>query len=134
MSEVYFRVSGVDSNEDASMVFVWCRDTGADDPALLGSGHIAGAGGGFLPPGVPIGQFCVTFLLPSRFSAADIVVTDDKSGKDPLPDVTVTPLLVSAGSRSGGTIAPVGLRSAGAANAFPQPRQIVMARQVESES
>jgi hypothetical protein len=125
MSGAFFQVSGIVSNEDARTVFVWCRDKISNDAVLLGTGHVAGAGGCFIPPGVPIGQFRVTFLLPSRNSAADLIVTADRDGKELLPDVTVTPCRVSAGSWSGLTI-PLGGPSAPAdtTNASPQPRHM----------
>jgi len=135
MSGTFFNVSGTDPTEGARVVFVWCRDNGSEEAILLATGHIAGADGSFLPPGVPIGQFSVTFPLPPRNSATEIVVTDDKGGKETPLDVTITPCLVFAGPQSGGTIAPSGLGApVGVANPFPQHRQVVMARNAELES
>ncbi len=103
MSGAFFNVSGIDLTEGARVVLVWCRDKGSEDAFLLARGHVAGADGSFLPPGVLTGQFSVTFPLPPRYSATEIVVTDDK-GKEPLPNVTVTPCLVSADLGPGGQL------------------------------
>lgn len=93
MSGVFFNVAGVDPNEGASVVFVWCRGKAAEDYALLGSSHVVGAVGSTLPPGIVSGQFSVTFLLPPGCSAEDIFVTDDKNGSEHLPGVSITPCL-----------------------------------------
>jgi len=117
----FFNVSGIDSNDGAKIVFVWCRDPdkGPDDSRLVGSGHVVGADAP-RPPGISVGQFSVTLPLPPGCSADDIVVTDDKTGKDYLPNVTVTPCLVIAGLRSGGTIIPHPAVGADATDASPQ--------------
>lgn len=126
MSGAFFNVSGIDPNDGAKIVSVWCRDSrakGPDNYVLLGSGHVVDAGGCAPPPGISVGQFSVTFALPYGCSADDIVVTDDKNSKEPLPDVTVTPCLVSGASRSGGTIARGGPAApVGTANPFAQPQ------------
>lgn len=91
MSGVFFNVSGIDPNEGANVVFVWCRGKAAKDHALVGSGHVVSAAGSALPPGIASGQFSVTFLLPPGCSAEDIFVTDDKNGSERLPGVSITP-------------------------------------------
>ena len=101
MSGAFFRVSGIDSNDGARMVFVWRRNEGPHDYALLGSGHVVGGEGFFPPPGVSVGQFCVVLLLPDGCSPGDVVVTDDKNGNEPLLGVTVTPCLTPMGYRPG---------------------------------
>ena len=113
----FVNVSGIDPNDGAKIVFVWCRGKGPEDYALLGSGHVVGAIG--RPPGIQAGQFSVTFLLPSGCSADDVFVTDDKIGNEHLRGVTITPCLGVPGFRSGGTAAPA--VRAGATNASPQP-------------
>jgi hypothetical protein len=90
MNGAFFNVSGIDPNEGARIVFVWCRDKDADDYVLLGSGHPVSAVGCAPPPGITVGQFSITFPLPPGCSAGNIVVTGGKNGKEPLPDVTVT--------------------------------------------
>jgi hypothetical protein len=100
----FVNVSGIDPNDGAKIVFVWCRDKGLEHYALLGSGHVVGAID--RPPGIPIGQFSVTFLLPPGCSADDVLVTDDKNGTDRLRGVTVTPCLGVPGFRSEGTATP----------------------------
>lgn len=97
MSSAFFRASGIDSNEDADVVFVWCRNKGPDDYLLVGSGHIVRAKGRSLPNGISPGQYSVTFLLPFGCSAANVVVTDDKSGKETLTGVSVLPCSAIAG-------------------------------------
>jgi hypothetical protein len=87
----FINVSGVDPNDGARIVFVWCRDKGPEDYALLGSGHLVGAFG--RPPGIQAGQFSVTLLLPAGCSADDVIVTDDKVGNEHLRGVTITPCL-----------------------------------------
>lgn len=127
----FVNVSGIDTNDGARIVFVWCRDKGPEDYALLGSGHVVGAVGCGRPPGVPAGQFSVTFLLPPGCSADDVFVTDDKTGKAHLPGVTVTPCLNVSGFQSEETVTPPGAPPvhAGVTDASPQPSHIVMARQ-----
>jgi len=113
----FFNVSGTDSNDGAKIVFVWCRDKGLEDYALLGSGHVVGAVG--RPPGIMVGQYSVTFLLPPGCSADDVFVTDDTKGKEHLRGVTVTPCLGVPGFRSEATATPAG--RVGATNASHQP-------------
>jgi hypothetical protein len=102
----FVNVSGIDPNDGAKIVFVWCRDKGPEDYVLLGSGHVVGAIG--RPPGIQEGQFSVTFLLPSGCSTDDIFVTDDKIGKEHLRGVAITPCLGVPGFPSDGTATPVG--------------------------
>ena len=97
----YFNVSGIDRNEGASIVFVMCRSAASDGYVQLGSGHIVGANGGFVPPGVQAGQYSVTFRLPDGCSASSIVVRDDKNDKAFLKDVKVIPCEVSSGGGFG---------------------------------
>jgi hypothetical protein len=123
----FCNVSGVDPNDGAKIVFVWHRDKGPEDYVLLGSGHVVGAIG--RPPGIQTGQFSVTFPLPPACSADDIVVTDNMSGKEALPGVTVTPCSPVSGLKAGGTnISGERAVGIGATNASPQPSQIVLAR------
>jgi hypothetical protein len=113
----FVNVSGIDPNGGAKIVFVWCRDKGPEDYALLGSGHVVGAIG--RPPGIQAGQFSVTFLLPSGCSTDDVCVTDDKIGNEHLRGVTITPCLGVPGFPSEGTATPAG--PAGATNGSHQP-------------
>ena len=102
MSGAFFNVSGIDPNDGAKIVFVWCRARGQDTDTLVGSGHVVGAGGGGgLPPGIRVGQFSVTFELPAGCPDDSVVVTDDKSGKDFLPGVTLVACRTSARLQSG---------------------------------
>jgi hypothetical protein len=89
MSGAFFNVSGIDPNDGAKIVFVWCRAEGQPNYTLAGSGHVVGAGAG-LPPGIRVGQFSVTFQLPLGCSTDSVVVTDDKHGKEFLSGVTIT--------------------------------------------
>jgi len=98
----FYNVSGIDPNEGAKTVFVWRRDKGTDDYALLGSGHVVGVLG--RPPGIQQGQFSITFPLPPGCSAEDLVVTDDTSGKEPLPNVIRRPCSVVAEFKFGGRV------------------------------
>jgi hypothetical protein len=91
MSNTLFKVSGIDPNAGASVVFVWHRDKRSGNYAMLGSGHVVRAGGPGLPSGVQAGQFSVTIALPPGGSADNVVVTDDKGGKEILPGVVVAP-------------------------------------------
>ena len=100
MSDAFFRVSGIDANEGAKIVYVWCRLEAQGSPLLVGSGHIVSAGVS-RPPGIQLGQFSVTFLLPPGCSADSITVTDDTNGKAFLPDVTVIDCSTSVGSQLG---------------------------------
>jgi hypothetical protein len=113
----FISVSGTDPNDGAKIVFVWCRDKGPEDYALLGSGHVVGAVG--CPPGIMVGQYSVTFLLPPGCSADDVFVTDDKTGKKHLRGVTVTPCLGVPGFRSEATATPS--ERVGATNGSYQP-------------
>jgi hypothetical protein len=87
----YFNVSGTDRNEGASTVFVMCRSAASDGYVQLGSGHIVGANGAFVPPGVQAGQYSVTFRLPEGCAPSSIGVRDDKNDKAFLKDVKVIP-------------------------------------------
>src|ERR1700735_271410 len=106
MSSEYFNVSGVDPSKGAETVFVRYRNGYPDGDIILGSGRVVGAGGCSLLPGVQVGQFRITFLLPDGCSADHIVVSRDKSGKELLSDVTLTRCLIRAEARSGGIIIP----------------------------
>jgi hypothetical protein len=90
MNGTFFNVSGIDPNDSARAVFVWCRDKDPDKDLFLGSGHLVNVAECTLPPGIKAGQFSVTFLLPHECSACNIVVTDDTDDTEPLPNVTVT--------------------------------------------
>ena len=115
MSSEYFNVSGVDQYEGAENVFVRCRNGDPEGDIPLASGRVVGRG--HLLPGVQVGQFSITFLLPDGCSADNIVVSRDKSGTDLLSDVTLTRCLIRAEARSGGTIIPDNPRPrAGATN------------------
>lgn len=104
MSSDYFNVSGVDQYEGAERVFVRYRNGNPDGDILLGSGRVVCVGVGILLPGIQVGQFSVTFLLPDGCSADNIVVSRDKSGKELLSGVTITRCLIRAEARSGGTL------------------------------
>ena len=91
----FVNVSGIDPNDGAKIVFVWCRDKGLEHYSLLGSGHIVGAIG--RPPGILVGEFSITFQPPPRCYASDVFVTDDKNGNEHLRGVTVTPCLGVSG-------------------------------------
>ena len=94
----YFNVSGIDRNEGAGVVFVMCRSAASEGGYVqVGSGHIVGANGGFVPPGVQAGQYSVTFQLPHGCASDSIVVRDDKNDKAFLKDVKVIPCEVSSG-------------------------------------
>ena len=94
----YFNVSGIDRNEGAGIVFVMCRSAASEGGYVqVGSGHIVGANGGFVPPGVQAGQYSVTFQLPHGCAPNSIVVRDDKNDKVFLKDVKVIPCEVSSG-------------------------------------
>jgi hypothetical protein len=132
MGGTFYNVSGVDTTEEARVVFVWWLDRSSGNRALLGSGHVLNVGAGHLPPGIRAGQFSVTFLLPPRRAADDIVVTDDTNSDAFLPDVTVTPCAVSAPGQSGAAPAPRDPATrAGTTDTTSRPRnsgQLVMAR------
>ena len=104
MNGTFLNVSGIDPNDGASIVFVWCRNKGHEDPLLLISGQVVGA---IRPPGIAAGQFSITFPLPPGYSANDVVVTHDESGKQPLSNFTVVPCSAVASFQSGGTVTPV---------------------------
>jgi hypothetical protein len=91
----FVNVSGIDPDEDANIVFVWCRNKGPEDYMLLGSGHVVRAAASARPPGILPGQFSVTFLLPQGCSESDVFVTDDRNGKTRLSGVKVTPCINS---------------------------------------
>jgi hypothetical protein len=137
MSSEYFNVSGVDQYEGAENVFVRCRNGGPDGDILLGSGRVVGVGGGSLLPGVQVGQFSITLLLPDGCSADNIVVSRDKSGKELLADVTITRCLIRAEARSGGTIipgnSPIRAGATDVASHLINRGQIIMAQKTGSE-
>jgi hypothetical protein len=83
-------VSGIDPNPEARDVFVWHHDKATDQYSLLGSGRIVGGPGSVIPPQVVRGQYRVTVATKGGVSSDDIHVTDDKSGKNFLEDVTIT--------------------------------------------
>ena len=85
----YFNVSGIDRNEGASAVFVMCRSADSDGYVQVGSGHLVGANGAFVPPGVQAGQYSVTFRLPEGCTPSSICVIDDKNDKAFLKDAKV---------------------------------------------
>ncbi len=91
MDGSFFNVTGVDPNEGAKIVFVWGRDGNTDASLLLGSGHVVRADGSARPPGVAIGQFSVTFLLPAACLAGDVVVTDDVAGAGRMNSIVIVP-------------------------------------------
>jgi hypothetical protein len=138
MSSGYFNVSGIDQNEGAEHVFVRFRNGNSDDDILLGSGRVVGLGGCSLPPGIQVGQFSVTFLLPDGCSADNIVVSRDKSGKELLSGVTLTRCLIRAEARSGGTIipdhSPVSTGATNVASHLINRGQITMAQKTGSEA
>ena len=86
----FVNVSGIDYNEGASVVFVWCRPKETSDHTLLGAGHVVGAAPNCRPPGVSAGQFCVTLPLPAGCSVDDVFVTDDKRGPERLRGIRVS--------------------------------------------
>lgn len=98
MEESFFRASGVDLDVTATIAFVWCRVEGQDGNNLLGSGHIIGEGG-LLPPGIQVGQFSVSFILPSDCDIENVRVTDNGSSKNFLTDVTIVPCTSPASIR-----------------------------------
>ena len=104
MNGAYFNVSGVDQSEDARTIFVRYRNENPGSDILLGSGRVVGKG--LLLPGIQVGQFSITFLLPDGCSADRIVVSRDKSGTELLSDVTLIRCLIDADACSGGTIIP----------------------------
>src|ERR1700680_1345946 len=106
MSGTFFNVSGIDPNDGARIVFVWCRNNGPGNDIPLASGHVVGEDARNRPPGIQVGQYSITFPLPYGCSAENIVVTHDKDGKEPLSGVTLTQCLIREGFQSGGTITP----------------------------
>lgn len=135
MSGGYFNVSGIDQNEDADTIFVRYRSGIPDDDILLGSGGVVG--GDSLLPGVQVGQFSITFLLPDGCPADDIVVSRDLGGTELLSDVTLTRCLIGADARSGGTIIPDDppprADATKVAGHFTNHNQVVIAHQTGSE-
>jgi hypothetical protein len=100
----FVNVSGIDTNEGVNIVFVWGRRDSSQDYELLGSGHVVGSIRGGRPPGISIGQYSVTVLLPAASSVADIFVTDDRS-EERLAGVNVRPCTdISDAPPSGGVI------------------------------
>lgn len=112
----FINVSGIDPDNRAKIVFVWCSNKGPEDYALMGSGHVVGAAG--RPSGIMVGQFSVTVLLPPGCSTDEVFVTDDMNGQEHLRGVTVTPCLGVPGSLSEITASP--RERAGACDASPQ--------------
>jgi predicted nucleotidyltransferase len=90
--QAFVNVSGIDPNEAATMVFVWCRDKGLEDYVLLGSGHVVNVPANARPPGIQAGQYSITFPLRPGCSIEDVFVTEDKSGSERLTGVTVSDL------------------------------------------
>lgn len=88
--QTFFNISGIDPNPGAEIVFVWCRDNSIDKYVLVGSGHVVGEFGCGRPPGVPIGQFSITFPLPAGCSVADVILTNDHASDGYLPTFTIT--------------------------------------------
>jgi hypothetical protein len=137
MSSEYFNVSGIDPYEGAETVFVRYRNGYPDNDLLLGSGRVVGVGGCSLLPGVQVGQFSITFLLPDECSVDHIVVSRDKSGKELLSGVTLTRCLIRAETRSGGTIipsnSPIRTGATDVASHLINRGQITMAQKTGSE-
>jgi hypothetical protein len=137
MSGEYFNVSGVDRYEGATNVFVRYRNGDPEGDTLLGSGRVVGVGRCGLLPGVQVGQFSITFLLPDGCSVDNIVVSRDKSGKALLSGVTITRCLIRAEARSGGTIipgnSPVRAGATNVASHSVNRGQIVMAQKIGSD-
>jgi len=101
MNGTFFKVSGTASPRTAGMVFVWCRKESSNEYQLLGSGSTIEAGAWSPPPGISIGQFSVTFLLPNGCSIASVIVTEDLNAKRRLAEVTITACLVEVGASIG---------------------------------
>jgi hypothetical protein len=97
MSSDFFKVTGIDPNEDANVVFVWSRDRASNEPVLLGSGHVVRADT-VRPSGIADGQYAITFILPENCIRAGIIVTGDAEGKQILPRINVTACSVPAGT------------------------------------
>lgn len=85
--QAYVNVSGTDLNEGAAKVFVW-SGVRTENQVLLGSGHVVGVTG--RPPGIQVGQYCLTFILPPECSVDEIFVTDDTDDEGRLTGVIVT--------------------------------------------
>jgi hypothetical protein len=96
--QTFVNVSGIDQNEGARVVFVWCRHKEAGDHVLLGAGHVVGAAPDCRPPGVLAGQFCVTLPLPAGRSADDVFVTDDVRGSEHVRGILVSACVTRAES------------------------------------
>jgi hypothetical protein len=89
MNYQLYSASGVDPNQGATKVFVWCRDKASERGLiLLGSGGVVPPAAAL--PGVRPGEFRVSFQLPSGYSADSIVVTDDLRKEAFIADVSVT--------------------------------------------
>jgi len=102
---MFVNISGIDTNKDANSVFVWGRREGSQDYELLGSGQVVGSVPGGRPPGISIGQYSVTVLLPAACSESDVFVTDDRSGRERLSGVSIRPCVgASDAPPSGGVI------------------------------
>jgi hypothetical protein len=97
--QTFVNISGIDRNDGAAIVFVWCQKKGPEDFALLGSGHVLSLPASARPPGIEAGQFSVTILLPLDCSVDDLFVTDDKSGEERLTGVTMTPCVALSDAR-----------------------------------
>jgi hypothetical protein len=127
MSSAYVSVSGIDQNEDAETIFVRHCNGNPEDALLLGA--VSGVGGSHLLPGIQVGQFSITFLLPDGCSADNIVVSRDKSKTELVSGVTITRSLIREEAWSGGTIIPDNppVRPGGAnvASYFTNPGQII---------
>jgi hypothetical protein len=141
MNGAYFNVSGVDQSEGAGTVFVRSRNGDPDNDIPLGSGPVVG--NGILLPGIQVGQFSITFLLPDGCSADSIVVSRDKSGAELLAGVTITRCLIDAEASCGGRLfritrgipdnPPTHSDATSAASHFIKRGPIVMAQQTGLE-
>jgi hypothetical protein len=88
--QTFVNISGIDPNDGATLVFVWCRKEGPENFALLGSGNVVSLPTSARLPGIESGQFSVTIPLPLGRSIDDLFVTDDKTGDEHLTGVTMT--------------------------------------------
>lgn len=86
----YFNVSGLVGDDAPSDIFVWCRSKGAADYALIDTGQ-AVSPADVRPPGISVGQFSVTFLLPPDCAIESLIVTSDRDVTAPLSNLVVTP-------------------------------------------
>lgn len=103
----FFEVSGIASNEGAKLAYVWCRAEGGNDYRLVGSGHVVGADG-IRPPGIKAGQFAIAIRLPPDGAVETIAVTDDVSGEELIPGVSIIECPAPAGFRAGTATARAG--------------------------